>query len=95
MKKNNHAVKIPPHLIPDSTQAVDMYQASGGSLTEPTIFGKDPLDQDPIKRKIREDAITNVFSFNDIFGEVTNGNGSTFKKALDFFIDVTYRLNNS
>lgn len=95
MKKNNHAVKIPPRIIPDMTQAIDMYRSNGGSLSEPTIFGIDPLHQDPIKENIRKDAVINAFSFSNIFGEVTNGNGTTFKRALDFFIDVTYRLNNS
>ena len=93
--ENNHAVKILPGVIPSTCDAVRMYEANGGSLSEPAIFGRDPLSIDPTKQAIREEAVKKMFCFGSIFGKVSIGRDYTFKRALDFFLDITYRLSCS
>lgn len=92
MNKDNRAKKISPSLLPQTSIAVQMYRNDGGSISEPTIFGVDPLASDVRKQSIRLQAFLSSYSFEKLFYEVSNDYGHNFKKALKFFIDITYRL---
>lgn len=92
MNKDNRAKKVAPSLLPQTSIAVQMYTNNGGSLSEPTIFGVDPLASDYRKQSLRLQSFSSSYSFEKIFYEVSNGSGITFTKALKYFIDITYRL---
>ena len=92
MNSDNRVRRIQPSLLPHMQEAIDLYTSNGGSLSDPKIFGEDPLASNSSKKQIRLAAFTAKYSFDDIFHEVSNGNGTTFKSALKYFIDITYRL---
>ncbi len=52
MYKDNRAKMIQPSLLPQTSEAEWMYISSGGSLSEPAIFGMDPLAFDDRKQDI-------------------------------------------
>ena len=92
MNKDYRARKIQPNMLPQTRDAIQMYP---GSLSEPAIFGLDPLGSKQAKQDMRLAAFTSSYSFENLFYEVANGNGTTFTRALIFFIDITYRLSVS
>ena len=55
----------------------------------------DPLAGDLEKRRIREEAFTRKFSFENIFDRIANGDGEPFESAFMFYTDVSYRLSHS
>lgn len=96
MNQDNRAKKISDNILPTSEAAVHLYRTTTGSLTDPSQFGRDPLESDPSKQCIRENAFNGRFpSFETIFHNLVNSNCSLFKQALLFYIDVTRRLSTS
>ena len=65
---------------------------NGGRISEPSVFGIDPLQSRDDMKAIRYTSFCSKFSFKSIFCETANGCGDSFRDALLFFIDVTYRL---
>ncbi len=73
-------------------EAVEMYRSDGGSLSEPTLFGVDPLASDLRKQNIREQSFLKSYSFENLFYKVSNGHGEPFQQALKYYINITRRL---
>ena len=92
MNLDNRAKRIDPTLLPTTEEAVQLYP---GTISEPCSFGTDPLEFSASKKNIRSEAFYSRFSFETLFGEVSNGCGASFTKALLFLIDTTYRLSSS
>jgi hypothetical protein len=93
MQNCNKAVKVDQYLI-STEDAVDMYRRSGGSLTDPADIS-DPLS-DTEKRNLRLSTFSKKYpSFDNIFHNVANENGSIFVDALLFFINLNFRLFHS
>ena len=95
MNKDNRAKKISSNLLPQTSEAVQMYTSAGGSLSEPARFGVDPLAADFRKQQIRFRSFTDLYSFENLFSQVSNGNSLLFKQALKYLIDITNRLSLS
>lgn len=79
-------------LIPSLSEALHLYRTAGGLITEECSFGIDPLHTNPDKQNIRHAAFLNIYQFSNIFGNVVQGDGSTFKDAILFFVNITYCL---
>ena len=91
--QNNRARKIPQTLLPLPEQASEAYRNTMGVLTDPSPYGRDPLDQDTTKNRLRLQAFHGRFpSFDPIFYDLVNGNSTSFKEAVLFFIDITRRM---
>ena len=96
MLKDNRAKKVRNNVLPNSAQAIQMFEANGGHLTEDSSFGIDPLANDMEKFQIRETVFgTKYPSFDPVFHNLVNGNDALFQNALKFFVDITYRLSAS
>lgn len=93
MLADNRTKKLDPRVIPSPAEAVRMYEAHGGHITEESHFGKDPLANDAEKCTIREMAYMERYpSFEPAFHNIVNGNDALFREELLYFIDTTYRL---
>lgn len=91
MNEDNRARRIDARLLPSTAVAVQQYTANGGTISSPCSFGTDPLI-DPNKKSIRDQAFYSRYSVKLIF---CNGCDSSYKSALKFLIDTTYRLSHS
>ena len=97
MKTENRAKKISLQLLPNPNQAVLEYCQGGGRITDPDAnsAGSDPIT-DGAKQLIRDHAFKERFpSFDVIFHKIVNYDSDTFKRAVLFYIDLTYRLVHS
>ena len=95
MRRDNRARRIDPRLLPSTSEAVRQYRMGGGTISMPCCFGTDPLETDMIKKEIRYQSFTSRYSFKLLFCDVANSCGSSFRCAMKFLIDVTYRLAHS
>ena len=89
---DNRTRKIDSTLLPSASEAVQRYP---GNISQPCIYGVDPLASDVSKQSIRYESFCARYSFQLLFSEVSNGCGASFAQALLFFIDITYRLSMS
>lgn len=93
---DNRARQISPGRIPRPEQASQAYRNRVGILTDPAPFGSDPLEQDSVRKGLRMQVFHDRFpSFDAIFHELVNGNSSSFRDALLFFIDITRRMSST
>ena len=91
MNTNNRAKQIDARFLPSSSTAVQMYEQSGGRISEVTEFGHDPIADDDNKCAMQ--AFTEKYpSFDIILPNLVNGNSLVFKRALKFYIAITRRL---
>lgn len=97
MHRDNRTKRISSHLIPSPSLAVRMFEQSGGSLTDASVFGSDPLAGNYEKQTLRKEAFQYRYpSFEQIFQDTINILPTgLFKEALKFYIDVTYRLSHT
>jgi hypothetical protein len=95
MRLDNRSKKIDPQLLPSVRAAIEEYSDHGGTISEPCSFGTDPLGSNDVKKGIRYQTFCSRYSFKSLFCDVSNGCGSSFKEALCYLIDVTYRLAHS
>ena len=92
MNEDNRARKIHPSLLLSVEEAVEQY---AGHLSEPCVFGTDPLELNYELKEIRQKSFCSKYSFESLFCEVSNGCGNTFKNALLYLIDITCRLSHT
>lgn len=91
MEGNNRARAISSSQLPTADEAVQMYQTDGGRLSDPVLFGSDPLSGERVD--MRDQAFQRRYtSFSRIFHTLVNGDSVLFKQALLFLIDITTRL---
>ena len=96
MSVNNKVTKLHHAVIPPYQQAVDEYRQNGGQLTDPDGRCVDPLIENQGKINIREHSFSQRFPHLDsIFHTLVNQDPRLFREATKFYIDVTYRLQNS
>ena len=83
-------------VVPTTEMAVSQYRACGGRITESSHFGRYPIANSIEKCQWRDNAFHQHFpQFNTIFYDLVNRNDTTFKNALIYYIDLTYRLSSS
>jgi hypothetical protein len=96
MLSNNHTQRISINLLPNGDQAAELYRQSGGHLSDPELFGMDPIGQNREKILIRQAAFSEKYnSFDVTFHELVKGSTAKFKDALLYCIDITKRLSAS
>ena len=96
MNTDNRARQIAPTHLPTPSAAKSLYSQNGGRIYDEREFGRDPLDGDPVKSQMREEAFTERYPDMDtIFHYLVNYNSSPFQQALKSFIDITYRLSST
>ena len=90
---NCRAAPIDSRLVPDVSNAVSLYQASGGRLGAETGFGVYPLSVSPELIQQRQAAMeSNIPSPEELFGHTVNGLFQPFSDSLKFMIDVSTDL---
>lgn len=95
MNLDNRVKKINSQFLPTARSAIERYCSQGGMISDPCSFGRDPLESDDIKKGIRYETFCSHYSFVSLFCDVSNGSGHSFRNALKFIIDITYRLAHS
>ena len=91
--ENNRAARIHSNLVPDVSNAVSLYQASGGRLGAETGFGVDPLAGSLALIQERQAAMeSNIPSPEELFGWTVNGLFQPFSDSLKYMIDVSTDL---
>lgn len=92
-KQINRTVILNRTVIPDSVNAVDLFQSYGGHLTLFSDFGEDPLGDDAQKIPQREEQFKQHYvDFTQFFYTVVNGDYHLFRRGLLFFIELSSRL---
>ena len=96
MHGNDHAKAVDQRLLPSTTEAVQRYQQQGGQLTNPWQMGKDPLEGNAYKYGVRQEVFLEKYSsFQSTFSKLVNGDQTTFKQALKFYIDITHHISST
>ena len=91
MSRNNKATTV--RSLPTVMEAFNEYTTLGGILTEPHPFGKDPLENSPAFKQIRQDLFKERLpSLEPVFSSIVTGDNSKFKEGLSFYIALTKRL---
>ena len=91
--ENNRVGRLDSHLIPDVSNAISLYQASGGRLGQESGFGVDPLADSPELIQTWQTAMeTNIPSPEQLFGWTVNGIVQPFSDSLKYMIDVSVDL---
>ena len=95
MNANNQTYTLPSEgVVPTKEQAVVMYENEGGKITEPEMFGVDPLHGNLQLQQERFNAFTAVYnSFNTIFHTLVNGDSGLFKESLQYSITLSSNMN--
>lgn len=90
---NCRAAPIDSHLVPDVSNAMSLYQASGGRLEAETRFGVYPLSVSPELIQQWQAAMeSNIPSPEELFGCRVNGLFQPFSDSLKFITDVSTDL---
>lgn len=96
MLRNNCAKPIDQRLLPSVQDAVQLYEQQEGQLWDPYQVGSDPLKGNAYKYGVRQEAFLEKYpSFQEIFSKLVNGDSTTFRDALKFYIDITHRVSCS
>lgn len=85
---------IHPVEVPDVSTAVEMYTDQGGTLTDPTTFGIDPLRDNSSLIEERQDRWSSECGMpvEDIFSNLVSGNSVPLENAITSFITITEQL---
>lgn len=90
---NNRAASIDAHQVPTLQEAVDGYQAAGGTLSPAAIFGSDPLANSPELLLQRQQALEeNLPSPDELFSYTVNEFYQPFADSLQQMIQQTTQL---
>ena len=83
--------------IPTTASAVSEYRQQGGSITDPSELGEDPLRNDDVLSRQREQLWlarcgTNI---SDIYTDLMVGNSQPLQNCIIKFIEITEELDTS
>lgn len=93
LRRNNfHGKKILAARVPTSQEAVIAYENLGGRLTVFPTFGVDPLSDNSELQVLREQRLGHQTSMETIFGDLVNGNSTSFERAILRFGNLTTQL---
>ena len=96
MIRTKRMSKITEHLVPNTPDAVSMFEAHGDKLTRSANFGIDPLIQ---RGDLYESRLT-LFQRNapppsEIFSDVIHDNFESLRESLRLFYNITLNLANN
>ena len=90
MRETNQAVRLEPHLIPTTPEAVRMYEERGGRLNTDPSIGYDPIAcYDHLQESREHLFFSRNSSFASIFRDVVHNRIDTFVTAIKSFIEIT------
>lgn len=82
--ENNRVAPIHSHMVPGVSNAVSLYQTSGGRLGAESGFGVDPLAGSPELIQERQAAMeSNIPSPEELFGWTVNSQFQPFSDSLN------------
>ena len=80
-------------MIPSVEDAVQMYTDAGGNIMCDSSFGIDPLaSSDAVISQCETEFIQDNPSFDEIYSNTINGDGSLMVSAVFSFINITRNL---
>lgn len=80
-------------MIPSVEDAIQMYTDAGGTITRDSSFGIDPLASSDALINLREtEFIRDNPTFDEIYSNIINGDGSLMVRAVLSLINVTRNL---
>lgn len=80
-------------MIPSVEDAIQMYTDAGGTITRVSSFGIDPLaSSDALTNQRETEFIRDNSTFDEIYSNVMNGDGSLMVSAVVSFINITRNL---
>lgn len=83
-------------VVPTGDEIVSLYTEAGGQITTDCSFGTDPLAQNEmLVRRRDEEFARNNPSFVEIFNDVVSGNGLLLQQAITSFISVTRNISRT
>ena len=96
MIRTKRMSKISEHLVPNTPEAVSMFETHGGQLTRSSNFAIDPLTQ---RGDLYESRLT-LFQRNapppsEIFSDVIHGKFESLRESLRLFYNITLNLANN
>ena len=87
---------IPEHLVPNTPDAVSMFEAHWGKLTRSANFGIDPLIQRGDLYESRSIFFQrNAHPPSEIFADVIRGNLESLRESLRLFYNITLNFANN
>jgi len=92
MTRNNHATPIEESLLLTPQEAVEAYTKAGGSITEVSQFGVDPLVSSPTLGAQRESKLLEKHNYMNVFHKLVNGDAIPFMAALVDLINISETL---
>ena len=96
MIRTKRMSKIPEYLVPNTPEAVSMFEAHGSQLTRSAIFGIDNI----VQRGHLYESISTLFQRNvpppsQIISDVIHGNFESLRESLRLFFNITLNLANN
>ena len=80
-------------MIPSVEDAVQMYTDAGGNITRDSSFGIDPfVSSDALINQRETEFIRDNPTFDEIYSNTINGDGSLMVSAVLSFINITRNL---
>lgn len=80
-------------MVPSVEDAIQMYTDAGGTITRDSSFGDDPLANSGVLNNQREtEFIRDNPTFQEIYSNVINGDGSLLMSAVLSFFNITRNL---
>ena len=90
MTETNRAVQLDPHLVPTTTEVVQMYEERGGRLNTDPSIGYDPIARYDDLIESREYLFMSQNpTFESIFADVILQRVDTLVNAIKSFIQIT------
>lgn len=84
--------RVLPSQVPTSVEAVTAYENQGGTLTPFPSFGIDPLAENAKLKATREQRYSNETNVETLFGDIVNGNSTSFEQAIQRYANITIQL---
>lgn len=90
---NNQCGKPPADSIMSTADLLFAYHNEGGDITEVSLFGSDPIQSQVVREtRTREFEFDFLYSFEDVFSDIANGNAESLKRAIYLFRNATKNL---
>ena len=90
----NQTSAIHPAELPSLSAAVESYQRQGGSLTDPTVFGHDPLADSSALVQQRQQTWSERCGMipEEILSQLVSGSVQHLQQAVIHFVEITTEL---
>ena len=88
MESNNHTAKIVPSLVPLPENAVAQYEAAGGTITNFSNFGVDPIANNLLVQQRNASFQQRYPTIDFLFHKLVNGDDRPFRDAIHFLTET-------